>query len=294
MSNRWIRQTLTAVLFVGAGALFLLNAFGLQAGSNAQPQAGVAAPSHPQYPVVRAVRRLTRGAVIRPEDVEVAHVAARPQEGSLTQAEDVSKRIASRDIAKAEALSEANTYDANGPGLANAIPAGMRAVALLVSDETSVANFIRPGDHVDVLVVSSAGRQATLPGRVFPPAEAVTILQNVTVLAVGALSVGPDPNKSGPAMRNVTLAVTPQQAAMVALVRSVGTEYLSLRSTSDDAQVAIAPASTNDFQPIRTATEPPPRPVARAAPPPRPATRVVEVIAGKSSNVSRVPVGQGN
>jgi pilus assembly protein CpaB len=292
MSVRWVRQTLTAILFVAAGALFLLNAFGSTAGGSAQPQAGAVAPSAAEYPVMRAARRLARGAVIRPEDIELAQVSAVPAKGVLARFEDVSDRIASRDIPKGEPLSDANTANAKGPGLANIIPPGMRAVALLVSDETSVANFIRPGDRVDVLVVSNAARGAVPSGRVFPAAEAITILQNVTVLAVGPIGVGGEMNKSPPTMRNVTLAVTPQQAAMVALVRSVGTEYLSLRSTSDDAQIAISPASTNDLQPARAAEQPSSRPIARAAP--RPATRVVEVIAGKSSNVSRVPVGQDN
>jgi Flp pilus assembly protein CpaB len=100
-------------------------------------------------------------------------------------------------------------------------------------------------------------------------------------------------NANAPA-RTVALAVTPRQAAMVALIHAVGTEYLSLRPADDAADPVTSPVSTDDLQPNPPAV---PRPAAAAAaapaPQPRARTRTIEVIAGKSDNVSRVNLAEG-
>jgi pilus assembly protein CpaB len=166
----------------------------------------------------------------------------------------------------------------------------LRAVSLRVREDSSVANLIKPGDRVDVLVVSNA-RTAPAAGRVFPPAQAVTILQNIPVLAVGRATVVEGSNKANAAASTIALAVTPRQAALVALIPAVGNEYLSLRPVDDGTDIMTSPVSTDDLQPNPPAVQ---RPVAAAAAPaqPRARTRTIEVIAGKSDNVSRVNLAE--
>ena len=293
MSVRWVRQTLTAVLFVAAGALFLSEFLAAPAAQDRQAEAQVAPP--PMFPVVHATRPVARGSVIRAEDIELQMTPVAPEKGAIASVQQATDRIASRNIARAERLSETNTTAAiEGTSLSKVIPPGLRAIALHVTEDSAVANLIKPGDRVDVLMVSNASRTAATAGRLFPPAEAVTILQNVAVLAVGNATVVAGSNNSSAPARTVALAVTPRQAAMVALVRTVGTEYLSLRAGGDDAEVATAPVSTDDLQPNQPVAQ---RPAAASAPvaaaAPRPRTRTIEVISGKSSNVSRTSFAEG-
>ena len=143
---------------------------------------------------------------------------------------------------------------------------------------------------MDVLVVSNS-RTPPAAGRVFPAAQAVTILQNIPVLAVGGATVVAGSNKSSAPARTVALAVTPRQAAMVALIHAVGTEYLSLRPADDRTDPVISTVATDDLQPNPPAAS---RPVAAApaAAQPRARTRTIEVIAGKSDNTSRVNLAE--
>ncbi len=229
MSARRVQQALIIVL-IGAGIILLLaDRVGLY-GAKAKTSADV--PATNAFMIVQTTKSVKRGAVIHEEDVEARPSSTLPQSGSISYVTEATGRVATRDIAMAERLSTANTMAALNMGtLAKLIPAGLRAVALRVTDDSAVANLIQPGDHVDVLVISNPTRVPQEGTQTFPDAEARTILQNIEVLAVGDLIVGGA--KSGPTYRNVTLAVTPKQAAMVALTRSVGTQYLSLRATDD-------------------------------------------------------------
>ena len=294
MSIRWVRQTLTAILFVAAGILFVTNFFSTSANQDKQAQPVEAAPP-PMFAAVHAARPVARGSVIRADDLQLQSSPIAPAKGTIQSIEQGADRIAIRDIAAAEPLSETNTAAAiEGTSLSEVIPPGLRAIALRVNEDSSVANLIKPGDRVDVLMVSNGTRSPAIPGRLFPQAEAVTILQNIPVLAVGGVTVVAGSNNNAAPARTVALAVTPKQAAMIALIRTVGTEYLSLRAGGDEVEVATAPVTTDDLQPNQPAASRPAVAAAAAAPAaPRPRTRTIEVIAGKSDNISRLSLTEG-
>ncbi|HXG35472.1 MAG TPA: Flp pilus assembly protein CpaB [Dehalococcoidia bacterium] len=127
-------------------------------------------------------------------------------------------------------------------GLAFVVPKGMRAVAVKVDEISGVGGLLLPGDRVDVIAVFSkedVGKD-----------KAVTFLQNVEVLAVAQEAQEPAAAVSGadngttsgirpknpapkPNARTVTLAVTPEQAQLLALVQENGKVWLSLRSFGD-------------------------------------------------------------
>ena len=116
-------------------------------------------------------------------------------------------------------------------GLSSVLPAGTRAFSITVSEESGVGGLILPGDLVDVIAIL----QADLVG----VDKAVTLLQNIEVLAVaqkaqepippaaettatpvpsGTLGERPSDVKPNPSARTVTLAVTQDQAQLLALV----------------------------------------------------------------------------
>jgi pilus assembly protein CpaB len=147
--------------------------------------------------------------------------------------------------------------DAKDQGLSFVLPSGMRAFSITVSEESSVGGLILPGDLVDIIAIF----QADLVG----VDKAVTLLQNIEVLAVaqeaqepippvqatqtatpvpsGTLGERPSDVKPNPSARTVTLAVTQDQAQLLALVQAQGDLALSLRAYGDRAPVS--PTETN-------------------------------------------------
>lgn len=112
--------------------------------------------------------------------------------------------------------------------LAEAVQKQGRAVSIRVSPESSVHNWVEPGDRVDVLGVFRDPRSQEM--------VSATMLQNVIVLATGR--IGGRTNRrllsdNELAYNTVTLQVLPEAAEMLVLAQDLGTLYLSLRSPDD-------------------------------------------------------------
>jgi pilus assembly protein CpaB len=128
----------------------------------------------------------------------------------------------------------------NDDDLSYALPPGKRAVGVEVSEVTGVGGMLLPGNSVDVIAVLSRGEGAS---------RAVTLLQNVVVLAVGQEAQQPAPPaidgaggdasaatsdaERQPDAKTVTLAVAPNDAQLVALAQEEGAIWLSLRPAND-------------------------------------------------------------
>jgi pilus assembly protein CpaB len=145
-------------------------------------------------------------------------------------------------------------------GLSFVFPQGMRAFSIQVSEESSAGGLILPGDLVDIIGILDEGTVGI--------DKAATLVQGVEVLAVaqeaqealpvarptgtptatptasaGTLGERPENVEANPKARTVTLAVTQEQAQLLALVQAKGELALSLRSFGDKAQVS--PPETN-------------------------------------------------
>ncbi|MDI6757007.1 MAG: Flp pilus assembly protein CpaB [Endomicrobiia bacterium] len=127
-------------------------------------------------------------------------------------------------------------------GLASVVPSEFRAMTFLL-DRQEVQGIIRPGNKVDVIgVFDYYGEGGTRRE------EAVTLIQNVTVLAVGKAVLGsmePVTMKKGrveaavaaeapESVVTVSLAVTPTEAETVALAKKKGEIFMSLRPIGDE------------------------------------------------------------
>jgi pilus assembly protein CpaB len=136
--------------------------------------------------------------------------------------------------------------------LAAALGPGMRAITVPVNAASSVAGFVFPGDHVDMVLTQ------TVSGGGEGPALKVseTIIRNLRVLATDQrVSEKNDDGKTEvKTFSNVTLEVTPRIAEKIAVAQSLGSLSLSLRSIADntsDLERAVAagdikvPAGTN-------------------------------------------------
>jgi len=114
-----------------------------------------------------------------------------------------------------------------GSGLTSLIPPGMLAVSVRVNEVTSVAGFVVPGTHVDVLLTGNptgSGEQQT-----------TTVLENVAVVATGPSL---ERNSSGEPQTSpdVTLLVSPDDAQKLTLASTQGRIQLALRNPLDTSQ----------------------------------------------------------
>lgn len=134
-------------------------------------------------------------------------------------------------------------------GLSGQVTPGKRAVTIPVNDNTAVGKLLKPGDHVDVLVVSDDGSGKA--NRMIR-----TLLQDIPILAVGqmitnqlARKVEKDPTTGQMKVKNltentsysnVTLEVDPAAAQTLVLLTAEQI-YLSLRHHDD---IGMNPALT--------------------------------------------------
>jgi pilus assembly protein CpaB len=188
-------------------------------------------------------------------DAEMLDLAEVPQDsvisGSFDEIEPLEGQILRYPLLKGEQVvaSKVGVQDVEEEGgLSFLLPAGTRAFSISVSEESSVGGLILPGDLVDVIAIfdeSDVGVD-----------KAVTLVQNVEVLAVAQeaqqpipaaaptgtatppappemLGDRPEDVEPNPGARTVTLAVTQEQAQLLALVQARGELALSLRSFGD-------------------------------------------------------------
>ncbi len=118
--------------------------------------------------------------------------------------------------------------------LAAALGPGMRAVTVPVSAQTSVAGFVFPGDHIDLLLTQSVG--GANDGPALKATE--TVIRNLRVLATDQRTSN-NKDEAGntvvQAFSNVTVEATPRIAEQIAVAQTIGTLSLSLRSIADNA-----------------------------------------------------------
>jgi len=173
-------------------------------------------------------------------------------------------------------------------GLSAVVPEGKRAMTVRVNDVVGVAGFALPGTYVDVMV-NTTEEGAKRGDRDHTISKIV--LERIFVLAVAQEA---DRDTTKPRVVNaVTLELTPQQAEMLDLARSVGTLSLVLRNQTDPKVAdtegatksmllgAVKPAAVPAPAPAPVARRSAPRSVAVAnavAPPVR--AHCVEVIRG--------------
>ena len=118
-------------------------------------------------------------------------------------------------------------------GLADSVQPGMRALSISVSGASAVSGMVRPNDRIDVLGTFSFPSESVV-GEM--EAVTLTVLQDVTVLAVGSeTSRHPSQRtrRSG-SYSTVTLEVTPREAELLVFAEQMkGRLVLDLRNPQD-------------------------------------------------------------
>jgi pilus assembly protein CpaB len=113
-----------------------------------------------------------------------------------------------------------------GPGLESIIEDGKRGMSIPVKTHESAAGFIKPGSHVDILMVSRGNGDG---------GKAKTILQNIKVVAVNQhIMETAEDHEKGTVIEMITFSVTPEEAESLALAQNAGSVQLVLRNPLED------------------------------------------------------------
>jgi len=238
--------------------------------------------------VVVATTNIPLGARIQDKDVRLVRLPADAIPPGSFHSKDshllgrgVIQTISAGDFVLKTKLAPEN----GGAGLPSMIPPGMRAVSVRVNDFSSVSGFVQPGSRVDVLMTASGS------GSVEP--QTITVLRNVAVLANGQKldrGVLSNDSQNSPV---ITLVVSPDDAAKLALAMNQGHIQLALRNPLDTNQAQVAAVGMRSLYqngltpaPVRVKPKPQPAPVAQA---PAPTVYPVEVIKGDKRDTTKLP-----
>lgn len=244
--------------------------------------------------VVVATRDLQIGTRLQPSMLEtVSWPVSAPIKSPLNSTDKAYDRVINMPVLKGEPILETKLAALGQQGgLSSVLKDGKRAVTVKVNEIVGVAGFALPGNFVDVM--------ANIPDKDNNPVSKI-VLERIQVLAV-AQDVASNENKPR-VVSAVTLEVTPQEAEIIDLARSVGALSLVLRSQVDAAsvetigsrkadllertgqlgkQAADAISRAGKTEPVQTVAA---RPVKRANPvTPTKVTEKLEVIRGMSKS----------
>lgn len=238
-------DTRKVIMLVGALIVAGITAFmarALVAGSAAPQAAAVAAPAPvidgPE--VLVATRALPVGTILdatslkfQPWPKELVENAYYMKEGT-----DMSKLIGTvvrLPITAGQPVTQGALVKPGDRGfLAAALGPGMRAVTVPVSAQTSVAGFVFPGDHIDLILTQSVEGGGSGP----PLKASETIMRNLRVLATDQRTSDQKDEQGNTIVQtytSVTIEATPKIAEQIELAQTLGTLSLSLRSIADNA-----------------------------------------------------------
>jgi pilus assembly protein CpaB len=230
------------------------------------------------------------GGRITPEMIRMAEwpEGSKPA-GSITDAAKLPGRVVLVGMQRGEPITESRLAPIGTKGgLSAVVPEGKRAMTVRVNDVVGVAGFALPGTYVDVMVNTQdeGGQRGDRDHSI-----SKIVLERILVLAVAQEA---DRDSTKPKVVNaVTLELTPQDAEMLDLARSVGTLSLVLRNQTDPRSASVGGGATKSAllglpvpQPVKVAASAPApaprRAVPLAAAQPLAPRNCVEVIRGLS------------
>lgn len=196
-----------------------------------------------QAAVLVAKKSIVKGAMVTPDMIDVSIVPKnyiQPQ--AVTSADRVAGMMAVVPIAQGEQIVLSKlAFPKSSGALSDVTPRGKRAISIQVDNMSSLQGMIKAGDYVDVIALvalpftDSSGKTAAQP-------SVVPLFQNVLVLAVGrdvggaakdARRYQKEEEQSADVNAPITIALSSQEAGIIAFVQEQGKIRLILRSPSD-------------------------------------------------------------
>jgi pilus assembly protein CpaB len=238
------------VLAVGFG---LVAAYVVRHYSDASP---VQTPTRQTAAVVTASVNLPKYGRIRDEDLQTVQMPIEEvPEGAVQSASRALFRLVKTTVMAGQPILEADLYAVGEvPLLADQLPPGYRAVTLQVDANSALNGMIQPESYVDV-ALTVRGQQPEIGGL-----STLTLMRGVEVLATSQTRF-PRSEDQPANLRNITVAVTPQQANRLILAQRYGTLSVTLCSSLEGDMVAQAEMSNDLVNPndlLGLVPQPPP------------------------------------
>ena len=207
---------------------------------------------------VVAGRDLEMWTVVENDAVEMV-TSKNPPPGAYSQPGKVLGQVMRKRLEKGKAFDPSCfTKEGTGVVLAGALDPGKRAVSIPIADSGGVGSMLYPGCMVDVLAVMELRDDGGLGNQPM----SMTLLQGITVLAVGDMTVvtPPQPEESGRLVQKappstVTLLVDTKQAEMLYLARQRGSVTIALRNPMDTKAVGTQGTRMPNLSPAFQAAE---------------------------------------
>ncbi len=247
-----MKWTITGLIVIGVIAALsaaLLTA-SLRASALAKAEAENAPGAAPEVEILLATRALPAMSVVDSSAVAKQTMASNEVTPDMqTIATRVIGQVLIAPVVEGEAFrSEHFATAESGVHLASALPEGYRAMSILLSDDSGIAQILYPGSLVDVV---GSFRMPSGRGRASGEVISVTLLQSVQVLTVGYRTIfasedgeesltgrGQDSMTNRKQQRMVTLMVSPSQAETLQLARVHGRLAIVLRNPLDATPVS--------------------------------------------------------
>jgi len=219
----------------------------------------VAKKQENQSAVLVAKQDIPKGKVITPEILETKIFPSEyiaPQ--AITSLDRIAGMMAVAPILKDEQITLSKlAYPQQAGGLAEATPVGKRAITISVDNMSALAGMLKSGDYVDLIVMIPVPVQ-TPEGKQVTQIASFPLSQNVLILAVGQQTVavrrGEEASRyekedqtsrlqKGEIPSLITVALSPQEANLVAFVQEQAKIRLLLRSPADSQTQPLTPTS---------------------------------------------------
>ncbi len=248
-------------VLLGAGAILFGRGF-MKTGTS-EASAGVAAPAIAMTTLLVSTSVIEPGAIIDPANLKsVDWPESAVPDGALRDVTELGEKAYARGLMVPGDLVLSAKIDTTGSvlTLAAAITPGMRAVSIVVGNDTGVAGFVLPGDRVDVNEFIEKGETSGTPegARISANMIARPVLKHIKVLAVDQTFAS---NLEGAVPSNtVTLEVTPEDALLLGAASQRAALGLALIGRDEEAaavqQVAL-PAAEKPRPQSRTVSRAP-------------------------------------
>jgi pilus assembly protein CpaB len=208
-----------------------------------------------QVKVLVAGKDIPKGNIIAADSLTTSIIPEQYlQPQTVSSADRILGMVAIVQIAKGEQITLSKLVQPRQlGGLAEGTPIGKRAITISVDSLSGLGGMINPGNYVDVIALLPVP-VTTVEGKQVNQMAVMPLFQNTLVLAVGQNTGTVSAPASGRKVQEadkrsegsplITLALTPQEANLIAFVQEQGKIRLTLRSPAD-AQVvqSIQPAS---------------------------------------------------
>lgn len=197
---------------------------------------------------------LSWGTKLTPEMTQLMEfVPGAVPEGHFTSAEVIRDRVLLVDLKRNELVLESKLapIGTTSGGVAAVTDPHKRAMSVKVDDVIGVAGFIKPGDHVDVMVTIEppGGKQANSISKM--------ILENVKVLAAGTQMERKGKDEEPKQVQVITVEVDVEEAEKLALASTQGRLRLALRNPLNKEHVLTKGANVgtllSSFRPKQSA-----------------------------------------